>query len=111
MMPIPIVRALIQGQPPARRLFMPLIFSLAAKLEDVPLSNFVSNPTKFANNLVALYQRLRPDGVTCYFDLLLIAEALRCTLHRSSYLAAFKRPTRASALKLLPHHPGKTKQH
>ena len=47
---------------------MPLIFALAAKLEDVPLSNFVINPTKMANSVVAVYQRLRPDGVTCYFD-------------------------------------------
>src|SRR5881275_3693651 len=80
MMPISIVKALIEGKPPSRRLFVPLIFTLAAKLEDVPLSNFVVNPTKIANSLVAIYQRLRPDGVTCYFDLFLIAEALGCRL-------------------------------
>src|SRR5215471_12648227 len=111
MMPIPIVRALIQGQPPARRLFMPLIFSLAAKLEDVPLSNFVSNPTKIANNLVALYQRLRPDGVTCYFDLLLIAEALGCRLEWRADFPGFERPTRESALKMVRQAPEELKQH
>ena len=90
---------------------MPLIFSLAAKLEDVPLSNFVSNPTKIANNLVALYQRLRPDGVTCYFDLLLIAEALGCKLNWSTESPSFERPTRESALKMLRQAPGELKQH
>ena len=59
MMPVPIVKALIQGKPPLRRLFVPLIFSLAAKLEVIPLSTFVSNPTKISKNLVALYQRQR----------------------------------------------------
>ena len=101
MMPISIVKALIQGQPPARRLFVPLIFTLAAKLEDVPLSNFVANPTKIANSLVAIYQRLRPDGVTCYYDLFLVAEALGCQLNLSTSPPALERPTRETALKML----------
>ena len=63
---------------------MPLIFALAARLENILLPNFVSNPTKIANNLVALYQRLRPDGVTCYFDLFIVAEALGCRLDWSA---------------------------
>jgi hypothetical protein len=92
-MPRSMVKALIQGQRPARRLFIPLIFSLAAKLEDVPLPNFVANPTKIANSLVAIYQRLRPDGVTCYFDLLLVAEALGCRLDWSASPPAFTRPS------------------
>jgi hypothetical protein len=90
---------------------MPLIFSLAAKLEDVPLSNFVSNPTKIANNLVALYQRLRLDGVTCYFDLYLVAEALGCKLDWGAVSPGFERPTRESALKMLRQAPGELKQH
>ncbi|MFL5590757.1 MAG: uroporphyrinogen decarboxylase family protein [Ktedonobacteraceae bacterium] len=101
MMPISIVKALIQGQPPARRLFVPLIFTLAAKLEDVPLSNFVVNPTKIANSLAAIYQRLRLDGVTCYYDLFLVAEALGCQLNLSTSPPALERPTRETALKML----------
>ena len=101
MMPISIVKALIQGQPPARRLFVPLIFTLAAKLEDVPLSNFVVNPTKIANSLAAIHQRLRLDGVTCYFDLFLVAEALGCQLNLSTSPPALERPTRETALKML----------
>jgi hypothetical protein len=96
-----IVKALIEGKPPARRLFMPLIFSLAARLEDVPLSIFMANPTKIANSLVAIYQRLRPDGVTCYFDLFLIAEALGCRLDWSTSPPALERPAREAALKML----------
>ena len=101
MMPISIVKALIQGQPPARRLFVPLIFTLAAKLEDVPLSNFVVNPTKIANSLAAIHQRLRLDGVTCYYDLFLVAEALGCQLNLSTSPPALERPTRETALKML----------
>src|SRR2546423_14199091 len=110
MMPISIVKALIQGQPPARRLFVPLIFTLAAKLEDVPLSNFVVNPTKIANSLAAIYQRLRLDGVTCYYDLFLVAEALGCQLDLSTSPPALERPTRETALKMLQQPPVEVKQ-
>src|SRR6266480_6375514 len=111
MVPIPIVKALIQGQPPARRLFVPLIFTLAARLENILLPNFVSNPTKIANNLVALYQRLRPDGVTCYFDLFIVVEALGCRLDWSTSSPTFERPSRENALKMLRQAPGEVKQH
>ena len=89
---------------------MPLIFTLAAKLEDVPLSLFVRNPTKIANSLVAIYQRLRPDGVTCYFDLFIVAEALGCRLDWSTSPPAIERPTRETALKMLQHPPSEVKQ-
>ena len=110
MMPIPIVKALLQGKPPVRRLFVPLIFSLAAKLEDIPLSTFVSNPTKISNNLVSLYRRLHPDGVTCYYDLFVVAEALGCKLDWSTDISPFERPTRKAALKMLQQVPGEVKQ-
>jgi hypothetical protein len=110
-MPRSIVKALIEGKPPARRLFIPLIFTLAAKLEDIPLSNFVVNPTKIANSLMAIYQRLRPDGVTCYFDLFLIAEALGCRLDWSTTSPKFERPSREAALNMLRQTPGEVKQH
>ena len=100
-MPRSIVKALIEGKPPARRLFVPLIFALAAKLEDVPLPNFVVNPTKIANSLVAVYQRLHSDGVTCYFDLCLIAEALGCRLDWSTDPPTFEMPSREAALDML----------
>ncbi len=109
-MPRSIVKALLEGKPPSRRLFMPLIFALAAKLEDVPLPNFVANPTKIANSLVAVYQRLHPDGVTCYFDLFLIAEALGCRLDWSTSPPTFERPSREATLNMLQKPPGEVKQ-
>src|SRR5213082_31217 len=99
MMPIPIVKALIQGQPPARRLFVPLIFSLVAKLENIPLSNFVGNPTKITNNLVALYRRLRLEGGTCHFELLNNTEATRCRKGWNTKPPTFEKPTRETVLK------------
>lgn len=110
MMPVQVVKALIQGKPPERRLFVPFIFSLAAKLEDIPLSTFVSNPTKIANSLVALYQRLHPDGVTCYFDLFMLAEALGGSLDWSAASPQFEKPARETALKMLRQVPDDIKQ-
>jgi hypothetical protein len=104
------VKSLIEGKPQGRQLFMPLIFSLAAKLANVPLPDFVINPTKIANSLVAIYQRLRPDGVTCYFDLFLIAEALGCRLDWRTNPPAFEKLTRGTALKILQQKPGEVKQ-
>ena len=109
-MPRSIMKALIEGKPPARQLFIPLIFTLAAKLEDVPLSNFVVNPTKIANSLVAIYQRLRPDGVTCYYDLFLVAEALGCRLNLNTSPPTLERPARETALKMLQQPAGDVKQ-
>jgi hypothetical protein len=110
MMPIPTVKALLQGKPPVRRLFVPLIFSLAAKLEDIPLSTFMSNPTKISNSLVALYRRLHVDGVTCYYDLFIVAEALGCKLDWSAGIPLFEKPDRETALNMLQQDPGEVKQ-
>jgi hypothetical protein len=79
-MPRSIIRALVRGQPPARPLFIPLIFTLAAKLEDIALPTFLANPTKIANALTAIHLRLHTDGVVGYYDLTLVAEALGCRL-------------------------------
>ncbi len=89
---------------------MPLIFALAAKLEGVPLPDFVTNPTRITKGLVALYQRLRPDGITCYFDLFLIAEALGCRLHWNTNSPVLQTPTREAALAMLQQTPGDIKQ-
>jgi hypothetical protein len=89
---------------------MPLIFALAARLEDVPLLDFVVNPTRITKGLVALYQRLRPDGITCYFDLFLIAEALGCQLRWNTYPPALETRGREDALAMLQLPPGDIKQ-
>jgi hypothetical protein len=70
------VKGLLQGIPPSRPLFLPIVFSLGARIENLPLRNFLSNPTKIASALRQIRTHLRSDGVTCYFDPLLEPEAL-----------------------------------
>jgi hypothetical protein len=54
---------------------MPIIFSLASRLENVRLREFQSNPTKIANALRKVRATLKVDGLACCFDPLLEAEA------------------------------------
>jgi uroporphyrinogen-III decarboxylase len=42
----------------------------------LPLRAFLTNPTKISNSLRQVRARLRADGITCYFDPFLEAEAL-----------------------------------
>jgi hypothetical protein len=60
--------------------FIPLIFSFAAKLEDTPLPQFLKDPTKIANAIRSVQSYYRSEGVVCYCDPLVEAEALGCEL-------------------------------
>ncbi|HEY6902994.1 MAG TPA: uroporphyrinogen decarboxylase family protein [Candidatus Acidoferrales bacterium] len=71
-----IVKGLLQGIAPPRPLFLPIVFSHGARIENVPLRVFLTNPTKISNSQRQIRGRLHSDGVTCYFDPLLEAEAL-----------------------------------
>jgi hypothetical protein len=81
--PRQLLQAFLQGAPPARPLFLPIIFSHGARIEGVPLDVFLTNPTKISNALRQIRGRVRADGVTCYFDSLLEAEALGATVERA----------------------------
>ena len=70
------VRELLQGKTPARPLFLPIVFSLGARVENVSLRGFLSNPTRIASALRQVRAHFSADGVTCYFDPYLEAEAL-----------------------------------
>src|SRR5271170_5667224 len=70
------VRGLLQSIAPQRPLFLPIVFSLGARIENVSLRNFLTNPTKISNALRQIRTHLRSDGITCYFDPHLEAEAL-----------------------------------
>jgi len=72
------VKAFLQGEPPSRPLLMPILFSLGARLENLPLREFQANPTKIANALRQIRGVLKVDGLVCAFDPLLEAEALGC---------------------------------
>jgi len=78
--PYEIVKGLLQGVAAPRPLFLPIVFSHAARIENVPLRTFLRNPTKISNALRQVRARLRSDGVTCYFDPFLESEALGATL-------------------------------
>ena len=66
------VKGLLQGIAPPRALFLPIVFSLGARIENLPLRNFLSNPTKISNALRQIRAHLRADGplglADWYFD-------------------------------------------
>lgn len=70
------LKDLLQGIAPLRPLFLPIIFNLGAKIENTPLSAYLTNPTKITNAQRQIRARLHSDAVSCYFDPNLEAEAL-----------------------------------
>jgi len=74
--PRAMIRAMVEGARLSRPLLVPIVFSLGARLENVPLRAFLSNPTKIAGALRQLRGALALDGVICYFDPYLEVEAL-----------------------------------
>ena len=76
LIPRQTVRELLKGNIPPQPFFLPIIFSLGSKIEDVPLRDFLQNPTKIANSLRQIRNYLRCDELACYFDPYLEAEAL-----------------------------------
>jgi uroporphyrinogen decarboxylase-like protein len=82
--PRQMAKGLLSGIVPPRPLFLPIVFSLGAKVENVPLGAFLGNPTKISSALRQMRAHLRSDGVACYFDPYLEVEALGATLQRIS---------------------------
>jgi len=78
--PREIVEGLLKGVAPPRPLFLPIVFSHAARIDNIPLRAFLTNPTKISNSLRQVRARLRSDGIACYFDPFLESEALGGTL-------------------------------
>ena len=78
------LKGLLQGIVPARPLFLPIVFALGAKIENTPLPAYLTNPTKITNAQRQIHTRLRSDGVSCYFDPNLEAEALGAIISRSA---------------------------
>jgi hypothetical protein len=72
------VQALVRGSPIPAPLFLPIVFSLGSKLENLSPAHFLSNPTKITNALKQIHSYLPCDGLACYFDPYLEAEALGC---------------------------------
>lgn len=74
------VKRLLQGIAPPRPLFLPVVFSPGARVENQLLPAFLANPTKICNAQRQLRGALRTDGYSCYFDPFLEVEALGGTL-------------------------------
>jgi uroporphyrinogen-III decarboxylase len=75
------LKGLLRGAVLPRPLFLPIVFSLGAKVENVPLRVFLGNATKISNSMKQIRGHLRSDGVACYFDPYLEAETLGAVLH------------------------------
>jgi len=71
-----LLAGLLKGAPQPRPLWMPIVFSLGSKTENLSLDAFLSNATKISNAMKQITGRLRSDGLSCYFDPYLEAEAL-----------------------------------
>ena len=84
MSPRQMARDLLQGIVPPRPLFLPIVFSLGARVENLALRAFLSSPTKICNAQRQIRGRLPADGVTCYFDPFLEVEALGAVLRWES---------------------------
>jgi uroporphyrinogen-III decarboxylase len=75
------IRAVLKGELPSQPLLMPILFSLGSRLENIAMRDFLSNPTKITNALRQIRSVLKVDGLACYFDPFLEAEALGCKLN------------------------------
>lgn len=74
--PRELLKTILQGAAPPRPLFLPIVFSHAARIENLPLRAFLTNPTKITQALRQMRGHLRSDSLTCYFDPYLEIEAL-----------------------------------
>lgn len=75
-----ILKELLQGNVAPRPLFVPIVFRLGTRVENLPLRAFLANPTKISNSVRQIRTRLQADAVSCYFDPFVEAEALGATL-------------------------------
>ena len=67
---------LLQGVPPPRPLFVPIVFSIGARIENLPIRDFAANQAKISSALKQIRGHIRSDGLACYFDPFLETEAL-----------------------------------
>ena len=74
--PRQILAGLLKGVAQPRPLWMPIVFSLGSRTENLSLGAFFGNATKISNAMRQITGHLRSDGLSCYFDPYLEAEAL-----------------------------------
>jgi hypothetical protein len=71
---------MLQGDRLPRPLLLPIVFALGARLENLSPRAFLGNATRIASSQRQIRNVLGLDGVTCYFDPYLEAEAFGCEL-------------------------------
>ncbi len=91
-----LLKDLAKGKLPPQPLVVPIIFTLAAKVEAIPLRQFLTNPTKLANLLNRVYGGLQCDGIVAQYGNCLEAEALGCSLDWSEGQPTIRRPAQAT---------------
>jgi hypothetical protein len=74
-----VLKRWIRGEALSRPLLMPIIFSLGSRMQSMKIRDFQSNPTRICQSLQQIRATLKVDGLACYFDPYLEAEALGCT--------------------------------
>ncbi|MBZ5654943.1 MAG: hypothetical protein LAO56_06645 [Acidobacteriia bacterium] len=78
--PRAMIRSMLQGDRLPRPLLLPIVFALGARLENLSPRAFLGNATRIASSQRQIRNVLGLDGVTCYFDPYLEAEAFGCEL-------------------------------
>src|SRR5262252_8589375 len=80
-LPRQILKDILLGTRPERPLFLPIVFSLGARVENTPPRDYLYNPTRICKALRQIRGYLPADGIACYFDWTVEAEALGADLH------------------------------
>lgn len=71
-------RKTMQAANAGRTVFVPIVYRLAARIDQTPLLDMVSDPTSYANILESAWKLLRQDAIITGFDPSLEAEIFGC---------------------------------
>lgn len=74
-----------RGEAPEQPLYVPLAYSVASRIEEEELFQFLHDATKLSKGLTALHQILQTDGILCFVSGSAEAEALGGSVDWSVY--------------------------
>lgn len=75
-LPRQIAKAMAAGRAVAAPLVIPLAFRLAARIQERPVEEFLTDPTQLANGLRELFEAIGAGGIVCALDDGMECEAL-----------------------------------
>jgi len=102
-----VIKKLISQQPSDCLPFIPLIYSYAARLMQVPVRKMLTNPTLLTKSISMAYELFHPDVLVFPVDETLEAEALGAAVRYSSHAAPLIEQPALSSLDL-PNEPVET---